>query len=1127
MMHPKAQACLQHGIFDGLKSFRELEARIGALATAQERGAAFEVFVEGYLATLAVEKAKAVWPGSRIPPSLCKRLALRPKDMGVDGIMETQLGELHAYQAKFRTGRPVLSWSELSTFIGLADRADARMLVTNCDSFAGVVGERARFYAITGNDLDKLTPADFADIRAWLEGAKVERTRKTPLPHQAEALDHILAALHEQDRATALMACGTGKTLVALWVAERMGVRNILVLVPSLALLGQTLHEWARETSWPALAHLCVCSDPAVQAGSDEIILRSSDLDFPVTTDSARVREFLAARYAGVRLVFSTYQSAHVVAAGLPPGAAFDLAIFDEAHKTAGREGVHFGFALSDKNLAIRKRLFPTATPRHYDLRLRDREGDARLVYSMDAPEIYGPVAHQLTFAEAARRGIICHYRVIISVVTSDMVNDHLLRHGEVLVQGDAVQARHVASQLALQAAVAEHGTGKIFTFHRSVASAAAFTGDGAAGIGNHLPGFAAFHVNGTMPMSERNGIMREFRAAPRAVISNARCLTEGVDVPAVDMVAFLTPKRSRVDIVQATGRAMRQSPGKTTGYVLVPLFVEQAKGETIEAALARTEFDEVWNVLQAMQEQDDTLAEIIRQMREERGRTKGFDDTRFRETVEFLGPQISLKTLRDSITTACIELLGDNWDEYFGQLKAFKETHGHFKVHGSSREHARLGAWVTNQRSRRHTLSAEQVGRLEEIGFDWNLLETAWEEMFRTLEGYARTHGHCNVPSSYPENQPLARWVTAQRSERDSLSSDRLERLTTIGFIWDAQEELWKQGLAALTQFKRIHGHCSVPQGYADNPELARWVSRQRQKRDVLPQDRIRQLEEIGFDIKPQRKLSEGGQKSWEEMFAALKEFKSTHGHCRVPTDWTENARLGRWVVVQRKKQKTLGERRVRDLESIGFVWNPIDDQWEQQFTALKGYKAKHGHCNVPATRKRELDRELGRWCAHQRVLKRSNKLNAERIRRLEVLGFIFEPIASSWEEMFAALMAYKRLYGHCNVPQTDAHNSRLASWVAGQHTRRSNLTSDQTAKLEAMGFVWNPVDAYWNEKFSELARYKATHGDCRVPQRWPDNPLLGVWCNNQRRRRKQLSDDRLRRLEEIGFQWRIGGAE
>ena len=118
--HSKSEACLQRGIFDGLKSFRELETRISALPTAQERGAAFEVFAEAYLAVLAVEKAQAVWPGSRIPPTLRKRLALRTADMGVDGIIETQLGEVHAYQAKFRTGRPSLNWTELSTFIGIA-----------------------------------------------------------------------------------------------------------------------------------------------------------------------------------------------------------------------------------------------------------------------------------------------------------------------------------------------------------------------------------------------------------------------------------------------------------------------------------------------------------------------------------------------------------------------------------------------------------------------------------------------------------------------------------------------------------------------------------------------------------------------------------------------------------------------------------------------------------------------------------------------------------------------------------------------------------------------------------------------------------------------------------------------
>src|SRR2546430_3046991 len=342
--HPKTRTYFQRGLFDGLTSFRELEERISGLATKGERGDAFEIFAEAYLATVAVEKAKHVWPGASVPHSLRKRLALTIGDKGVDGIFETQLGEHHAYQAKFRTGRPSLTWDELSTFIGLADRVEQRLLFTNCDRFADVVKQRTGFYAITGNDLDKLEPQDFAVIRAWLEGASIARQPKTPLPHSAEALDDILPALRVQDRATALMACGTGKTLIALWVAERMGVQNILVLVPSLALLRQTLHEWARETSWKSFAHLCICSDPTVKPDSDELVLRSSDLDFPVTTDSAQVRAFLAAKFDGVKLVFSTYQSAHVVAAGMKRGDAFDLAIFDEAHKTAGREGVHFGF---------------------------------------------------------------------------------------------------------------------------------------------------------------------------------------------------------------------------------------------------------------------------------------------------------------------------------------------------------------------------------------------------------------------------------------------------------------------------------------------------------------------------------------------------------------------------------------------------------------------------------------------------------------------------------------------------------------------------------------------------------------------------------------------------------------
>ena len=142
-----------------------------------------------------------------------------------------------------------------------------------------------------------------------------------------------------------------------------------------------------------------------------------------------------------------------------------------------------FGFALEDRNLPIAKRVFLTATPRHYDVRKKDKEGDKALVYSMDQPATYGPIVHTLSFAEAAKRGIICNYKIIISVVTSEMVNADLLSQGEVIVEGDVVRARTVANQIAIQKACEAHDLKKIFSFHRNVASARDFTGDTASSI--------------------------------------------------------------------------------------------------------------------------------------------------------------------------------------------------------------------------------------------------------------------------------------------------------------------------------------------------------------------------------------------------------------------------------------------------------------------------------------------------------------------------------------------------------------------------------------------------------------------------------------------------------------------
>ncbi|MFH1493507.1 MAG: Helicase associated domain protein [Pseudomonadota bacterium] len=983
--HASARLFLNTGLFDSLNAFADLEARISALAGNKERGDAFEIFAEAYFATQKIALAQEVWPFEAMPLEQRQALSLDTgRDMGVDGTYLTVDGELRAYQVKFRSNRPSLTWDELSTFMGLTDQVSQRVLFTNCESLPSLMQDRSGFVPIRGSDLDRLTAEDFEAMRQWLHSGQVRLPRKQPLPHQQEALAAIDRGLVENDRATVVMACGTGKSLVALWASEQHDCKNLLVLVPSLALVRQLLHEWLRETAWERFTFMCVCSDPTVAKGADDLVVHQADLDFPVTTESAVVSQFLSRPFDSIKIVFSTYQSAQVVAAGLPVGAdgmaqPFDLAIFDEAHKTASKEGTRFSFALEDANLPIKKRLFFTATPRHYDIRKKDKEGDNTLVYSMDRPEVYGPVIHTLSFAEAARRGIICDYKVVISVVTSEMVNDHLLQHGEVVVDGDTVKARQVALQIALQKAVEKYGVSRIFTFHGSVAAARSFTSSDGEGIGSHLPDFTTLHVSGEMRTALREDHMKAFRQAQKAVMSNARCLTEGVDVPAVDMVAFISPRKSKVDIVQATGRAMRKSPGKEFGYVMVPLFVEQAANESIEEALYRTGYDDVWDLLGAMKEQDDVLTDIIRQMREDKGRTGGYDESFFSERVEVLGPSVSLDEIRQSITSECLENLAEFWEQMYGELLSFKSIHGHVNV--PKRDATSLDMWVSQQRHYYKTgkLLPHRKLKLELIGFEWNRNETAWETKYLELLNFKAQHGHTNVPGN--GSSALGGWVGRQRAQRKAgkLEEDKLARLDSIGFDWNPIDTSWERYFCELDEYKRQHGDTYVPSASSG---LGTWVANQRSKyrNGDLNKEYISRLESLDFEWKPLDSL-------WESRLSELIIYKNEHGNLDVPQ--RDPSGLGQWLSLQRKRKKNneLSDVLAKRLEEIGFKWDALEAEWEEKFQQLLNYKTKHGTVKVPQNE----ENGLGQWVSVQRRSKKLGRIRPEREARLNEVGFIW----------------------------------------------------------------------------------------------------------------------------------------
>jgi len=1107
--HPDAVKFLKASLFDDLDSFSTLEKRVSELPTPQDRGMAFEVFAEGYFSTSRQAQARHVWPSNAVPTAVKKKLGLPTPEIGYDGVIETLTGEYHAYQVKFRRSQSLI-FDDIANVLAIGDKADRQVLITNCTRLPERALEgRDRFFGIRGNDLNRLSKADFEAIHGWLEGVEVPHEPKTPRPHQEEAITDILDGLKDNDRVTATMACGTGKTLMSLWVAEhkRLKAQNVLMLVPSLALLRQTLHEWVSETKWEDLAYLSVCSDPSVQRGVDRWVIRQSDLDFPVTTNSDDVRRFLSGRYGGTRLVFCTYQSAEVLAAGMPDRFKFDLGIFDEAHKTAGSVGKKNSFALSDENMKIKKRVFMTATTRHYHPKNKDVEGDHKLVYSMDNPKVYGPIVHDLTFAAAAKKDIICSYKVLISVAATDEVREALRERADVLVKGDPVKVRQVANQVTIQQAVEKHDVSKIISFHNTIAAAKSFTSDLPEGIGTHLTDFECFHVNGTIPTGTREGLMSEFRDSVKGIVSNASCLTEGVDVPVVDMVAFMAPKRSRIDIVQAVGRAMRKAPRKKRGYVLVPLYLEVSENESIEDALERTDFDEVGTVLNAMKTQDETLADVIREMRTERGRTGGFSDSKLRDYVEFIGPEISLPALCEGITTRLVDQLGATWDERYGELQAYRDEHGDCLVPGGWPENKRLANWVDNVRSGRITPVEDQRQKLDDLGFDWDPATTRWEQMYERLVAYKEEHGDCLVTTS--KNKNLNHWVQGCRGRRSRLTEDQIARLDEIGFVWDVYTTRWEEMYEQLVAYKTEHGDCLVPQKQGS---LGTWVSSLRTANTRVTEDQRRRLDKIGFDWDP-------GTTYWEQMCEELVAYKKVHGDCLVPSGGAENAELGTWVSMVRGGAIKVDEDRIEKLNQIGFVWDALAFRWERMYEQLFAYKTEHGDCLVP--RSWSENPQLGIWAKTQR--RNRSKLTEDRRQKLDDLGFDWDPEATRFELRCKELAAYKNEFGDCLVPREWQENPQLGTWVHKRRRRRSYLTEAEFQKLDEIGFVWDPPSAAttFELRCKELAAYKNEYGGCLVPGSWSENPELAGWVSRVRNGGTKTNRKQKQQLDAIGFDW------
>ncbi|MFM8856316.1 MAG: Helicase associated domain protein, partial [Actinomycetota bacterium] len=719
--------------------------------------------------------------------------------------------------------------------------------------------------------------------------------------------------------------------------------------------------------------------------------------------------------------------------------------------------------------------------PRYFTGRvLREAKQADYEVASMDDHTKFGEVFHRLSFAEAIDRDLLTDYQVAIIGVDDATYRDWAERGTLVTLDGKKnTDARSLAGQIGLAKAMKKFDLHRMITFHSRVKAAREFAASMPAVLDWMPPrqrpkgSLWSRYTSGEMSAGERSVLIQHLKRlddGERGLLANARCLSEGVDVPALDSVAFIDPRRSEVDIVQAVGRAIRRSDTKTVGTIVIPVFIDT--DQDAQVALDSSVFKPVWDVIKALRAHDTELGEQLDALRREMGRRGSKPKLPGKIHVDV--PASVSKDFSDAFEAHLVDATTAPWEFWYGLLEKYIAEHGHARVYVSFvLDGLRLGGWARGQRSAyvNGTLSESRRLKLESLpGWTWDPLSAQWEQGFEETVLYAGEHGDAMVHPRHTTDSGfrLGGWVAIQRTTylEGSMSDERKVRLESIpGWSWRPRLSKWEVGFNHAVEYAREFGDTLVPFKFdsSDGYPLGRWIAMTRRTRIAgkLSEERQARLEALpgwSWDAIADQ---------WEAGFKMLEKYAADNGDAMVPKKFMVGEfRLGGWVEEQRTKNskgKLSTDRKVR-LEALpGWSWGRRDTLWDIGYRHALEFAKQTGGAPIPVDFVCKDGYRLGQWMVGQRGAYRQNRLSPERQAKVEALpGWSWNAFAEKWEEGFGYLQGYVAEFGNAKVPQSYRcpDGFRLGQWVAVQ--RRNNVTgsinAERQRRLEALpGWVWS----------------------------------------------------------------------